>query len=206
MPTYDTRFTLTAEDRTKAATAAAQANFKRLEAGAGRLRTALAAVGGALILRQAARFTTDTLSMAQAIGDTAEKAGLTAEQLQVLRFAADQNGSSAAALDKAMIKLNVSIGEAGRSALGLDDRVSLAGEAMTALGINVLDAGGKVRTSAELFPELIDKLAAVENPAERPRWRHRSSASASAPSWPCSSTRAAARWRPTGRSWSRPAR
>ena len=167
MPTYDTRFTLSAEDRTKAATAAAQANFQRLEASAGRLRTALGAVGGALILRQAAKFTTDTLSMAQAIGDTAEKAGITAEQLQVLRFAADQNGSSAEALDKAMLRLNTSIGEAGRVALGLQGGTSKAGDAMKALGINVLDAGGNVRSSAELFPELIDKLAAVQNPAER---------------------------------------
>lgn len=167
MPTYTDRFILTAEDRTKAATAAAQANFKRLEAGAVRLGTVLGALGGALVFGQAARFTKDTLAMAQAIGDTAEKAGLTAEQLQVLRFAADQNGSSAQALDKAMIRLNVSIGEAGRVALGLESRTSLAGEAMTALGVDVLDAGGKVRTSADLFPELIDKLAAVESPAER---------------------------------------
>lgn len=161
------RYVLEAEDRTKVAIASAQANFKRLEAGAVRLGTVLGALGGALVLGQAARFTKDTLAMAQAIGDTAEKAGLTAEQLQVLRFAADQNGSSAQALDKAMIRLNVSIGEAGRVALGLEDRVSLAGEALTALGVDVLDAGGKMRTSADLFPQLIDALAAVESPAER---------------------------------------
>lgn len=167
MPTYTDRFILTAEDRTKAATAAAQANFKRLEASAGALRTALGAVGGALILRQAARFAGDTLAMAESINDVSIKAGITAEQLQVLRFAAEQNGSSAGALDKAMLKLNVSIGEAGRQALGLESGTSEARAAMIALGVDVLDAGGNVRSSADLFPELIDRLAAIENPAER---------------------------------------
>ena len=167
MPTYTDRFILTAEDRTKAATASAQANFKRLEASARALRTALGAVGSALILRQAVRFTADTLAMAESINDVSIKAGITAEQLQVLRFAAEQNGSSAGALDKAMLRLQASIGQAGREALGLEQSASPAGKAMQSLGIDVLDAGGNVRSSADLFPELIDRLAAVQNPAER---------------------------------------
>lgn len=165
--TFVDRYILRADDQTRAAVSSAQKNFQRLDRTAAALKASLAGVAAAFVINRAAGFTSDTLQMAQAIGDVAEKAGLGAEQLQVLRFAADQNGSSADALDKAMIRLNKSIGEAGLVALGLDSRTSLAGEALQALKIDVLDLGGNIRSTGELFPIIIDALAAIENPAER---------------------------------------
>lgn len=165
--TFVDRYILQADDRTKAATASAQANFRRLDQTASALKTTLIGVGAAFVIQRAAGFTRDTVQMAQAIGDVAEKAGITAEQLQVLRFAADQNGSSAQALDKAMLRLNASLGQAGREALGLDSTTSIASRALQSLGINVLDAGGNIRSTGDIFPELVDKLAAIESPAER---------------------------------------
>lgn len=165
--TFVDRYILRADDQTRAAVSSAQKNFQRLDRTAAALKASMAGVAAAFVINRAAGFTSDTLQMAQAIGDVAEKAGLGAEQLQVLRFAADQNGSSADALDKAMIRLNKSIGEAGLVALGLDSRTSLAGEALQALKIDVLDLGGNIRSTGELFPIIIDALAAIENPAER---------------------------------------
>ena len=91
--TFVDRYILQADDRTKAATASAQANFRRLDQTASLLKTTLAGVGAAFVIQRAAGFTRDTLEMADALGDTAAKAGITAEQLQVLRHAAEQNGS-----------------------------------------------------------------------------------------------------------------
>ena len=165
--TFVDRYILQADDRTKAATASAQRNLERLNKTAGALKTTLVGVGAAFVIQRAAKFTADALGMAESIGDVAEKAGITAEQLQVLRFAAEQNGSSADKLDKAMIKLAVNIGQAGREALGLESTASPAGQAMEGLGVSVLDASGNIRSSGEVFPELIDKIAAIASPAER---------------------------------------
>ena len=165
--TFVDRYILQADDRTKAATASAQRNFERLSSTASALKTTLVGVGAAFVIQRAAGFTRDQLAMAGALGATAEKANLTAEELQVLRFAAEQNGSSAAALDKAMLRLNASIGQAGREALGLESSASPAGKAMEGLGVSVLDAGGNIRSTGEVFPELIDKIAAIASPAER---------------------------------------
>ena len=127
----------------------------------------LGVLSGALAIRQGVQFTQSALAMGQSIGVVAEKAGLTAEQLQVLRFAADQNGSSADKLDKAMLKLSVNIGQAAREALGLEPTTSIASRALESLGISTLDAAGNIRSSGDIFPELADKLAAIESPAER---------------------------------------
>lgn len=165
--TFVDRYILQADDRTKAATASAQANFKRLDQTANVLKTTLAGVGAAFVIQRAAGFTRDTLEVADALGDTAAKAGITAEQLQVLRHAAEQNGSSADKLDKAMVRLNTNLGQAALEAKGLASGTSPASDALARLGVSVLDAGGNIRSTGDVFPELIDKLSSIQSPAER---------------------------------------
>lgn len=158
------RFILSAEDRTRAAILSAQGNMERLGKTARSVATVL---GGAFAIRGASRLTTDALKMADAIGEVATKAGVSATQLQVLRFAAEQNGGSAEKLDSALIKLNTNLGQAALEARGLADSGGPAAEALERLGISVLTAGGQARTTGDLFPELVDRLAAIESPAER---------------------------------------
>lgn len=165
--TFVDRYILQADDRTKAATASAQANFKRLDQTASLLKTTLAGVGAAFVIQRAAGFTRDTLEVADALGDTAAKAGITAEQLQVLRHAAEQNGSSADKLDKAMVRLNTNLGQAALEAKGLASGTSPASDALARLGVSVLDAGGNIRSTGDVFPELVDKLSSIQSPAER---------------------------------------
>ena len=161
------RFVLSAQDRTKLAIAGAEANLRRLGNTANTVRNALGLLAGAFVIREAQRFTHDALAMAGAIGNAAEKAGVTAEQLQVLRFAAEQNGSSADKLDRAIIKLNVNIGQTAQFLQGLTTTEGEARQALDVLGVSVLDAAGNTRTAAQILPELLDALAAVENPADR---------------------------------------
>lgn len=165
--TFVDRYILRADDQTRAAVSSAQRNFQRLDRTATALKASMAGVAAAFVINRAAGFTSDTLGMAESLADVSTKAGVTAEQLQVLRFAADQNGSSAEQLDKTLIRLQASIGLAGREALGLESSASPAGQAMRTLGVDVLDAGGQIRSTGEVFPELIDALGAVQNPAER---------------------------------------
>lgn len=165
--TFVERYVLRGDDQTRAAVTSAQKNFQRLDRTVAALRVSMAGVAAAFVINRAAGFTRDTLGMAESLADVSTKAGVTAEQLQVLRFAADQNGSSAEQLDKTLIRLQASIGLAGREALGLESSASPAGQAMRTLGVQVLDAGGNIRSTGEVFPELIDALGAVQNPAER---------------------------------------
>ena len=164
---YTDKFILRAVDDTKAAIASASAGFTKLQGVATSLTGVLGVLSGALAIRQGVQFTKSALEMGQSIGVVAEKAGLTAEQLQVLRFAADQNGSSADKLDKAMLRLNASIGQVALEELGLESTSSVAGKALAQLGISTLDANDNIRSSGDIFPELADKLAAIESPAER---------------------------------------
>jgi len=165
--TFVERYVLRGDDQTRAAVTSAQKNFQRLDRTVAALRASMAGVAAAFVINRAAGFTRDTLGMAESLADVSTKAGVTAEQLQVMRFAADQNGSSAEQLDKTLIRLQASIGLAGREALGLESSASPAGQAMRTLGVEVLDAGGNIRSTGEVFPELIDALGAVQNPAER---------------------------------------
>lgn len=164
---YTDKFTLRAVDDTKAAIASASAGFTKLQGVATSLTGVLGVLSGALAIRQGVQFTKSALEMGASIGVVAEKTGLAAEQLQVLRFAADQNGSSADKLDKAMLRLNASIGQAGREALGLEPTTSRASVALASLGVSTLDAAGNIRSTGDIFPELVDKLAAIQSPAER---------------------------------------
>lgn len=161
------RFVLTATDKTKAATASAIKNFKLVEKQAALMAAGVGAIGGVLTLGAFKALGGAAVAMGEDLGNTAEKAGVTAEQLQVLRLAAEQNGSSAGQLDKAMIRLATNIGQAGLQAKGLATGVSPASAALQRLGIDVLDAGGNVRQAGDLFPQIIDALAAIPDQATR---------------------------------------
>ncbi|WP_158291672.1 hypothetical protein, partial [Marinicauda algicola] len=63
-----------------------------------RLAVSVGAVAGASAL---AAFTQQSLAAAESIKDVADRVGFATERLQELRFAADQNGSSARTLDMA---------------------------------------------------------------------------------------------------------
>lgn len=161
------RYILQAEDRTKAATASAKSNFASLEKQAAGLRTALQGLAGAFALRAGVNFARDTLATADALGEAAEKAGVTAEQLQVLRKSAELNGGSVEGMDRALARLQQTLGTVGLQAQGLKDGIDPAGLAMQRLGVAVLDAGGQIRSTGQVLPEIIDRLQAVANPAER---------------------------------------
>ncbi len=118
----------------------------------------VAAQAGIRALTGTVRKFFDTISELENLGDFANQIGATAEEIQGLRFAAQQGGSSAEAMDKALEKMVVRIGEARGGAKETQD-------AFAALGTNVdelanMSAGDALKTLAEGFKN-------ISNPADQ---------------------------------------
>lgn len=91
----------------------------------------------------------------------ARAAGLTAEQFQELTFAAERSGVSSKQLEEGMRRLNRRFGEFVNSGGGP------AAKAFEALGISAVDTAGKLKTSEEVFTEIVSKLEGVESQAQK---------------------------------------
>lgn len=109
---------------------------------------ALATVAG---LERLASSVRETVKSAAQLVDLADKIGITTDRLQELRFQADQNGSSAEALDSALEQFSKRVGLA---AAGSGDLLKI----LNANGIALRDNEGKMRPLIELlaaYAELI---------------------------------------------------
>jgi LAS superfamily LD-carboxypeptidase LdcB len=132
-------------------------------AGAGRSLSRLGAgfIGG-LGAQQLTRLARDAAAAGDAIGDLAEQTGATVESIQILRYAAQQTGSSVEQMDTAMAKFAVNLGEAQK---GSGDLAKL----LEANGIALKDAAGHARTFNDVFNDVVglvqrapDQFAALE--------------------------------------------
>lgn len=95
--------------------------------------------------------------LASAIRDTADRADIGVEALQRLRHAADQNGTSAEAMDSALIRLNKAMGLARSgaegmdkifAALGLDDLIKKGANTET-MFLGLADAVSKMKDESQ---------------------------------------------------------
>lgn len=91
------------------------------------------------------------------------RSGIAAEQLQRLKYVAEQSGVDAEALAGGIGKLNVNIGNAvagkNKDLVGLFKR----------LNISLRDANGQIRSGADMLPQLADAFVKNENPVIRAR-------------------------------------
>lgn len=88
-----------------------------------------------------------------AVDNTSRSLGVASDSLQAFRYAAQLGGSSAEQMDGALMMLNKNIANA--SAGKNKDLVAL----MNHLGISMKDANGKMKTAAELMPEVADAIS-----------------------------------------------
>ena len=93
---------------------------------------------------------------------TADKLGIGVEKLQELRFAADRAGISSQTFDMAYQRFTRRAAEA---AAGTGE----AKDALRFLGIQLKDSQGKMRPTEQLFGEVADAMARIEDPALRVR-------------------------------------
>ncbi len=94
------------------------------------------------------------------INTLAKQTGLTTEQIQKFQYASDRIDVSLEVLTGSMAKLTRNM-ESAR--LGSKAQV----EAFAALGVQITDNEGKLRNNQEVFNEIIDALAKMENETQR---------------------------------------
>ncbi len=95
--------------------------------------------------------------LASTIRDTADRADIGTEALQRLRHAADQNGTSAEAMDSALIRLNKAMGQARLGAEGM-------GELFAALGLGDLIEKGA--STEQMFLGLSEAVAKMSDESQ----------------------------------------
>ena len=101
-----------------------------------------------------------TIDFGAAIGDLSDRLGVSAEFLQTMQFAAEQNGSSSEEASKAMEKLSKSIGEAEIGS-------KLYVDAFKKLGVELRNADGSLKSTEKITMEVADGLQGIEDPAIR---------------------------------------
>jgi len=104
----------------------------------------------------------NALDYASSLGEVAQQLSVTTKDLQVYRYAASQVGVSQEEMDKGLSKLSLSIGQAA-------DGAKKQATTFNDLGINVRDAGGNIRATSDILPQLADALAQIKDPATRAR-------------------------------------
>lgn len=134
--------------------------FTRLARGAGILRGAFAALGVSLGAAGLVSGFRSTLEMADRIGKTADKVGLTTDALQELRFAATQAGVKTDTLDMAMQRFSRRVGEAAKGTGELKPTLD-------AYGIAVTDADGRTRSLDAVLGDLANAIQGAGSAQER---------------------------------------
>lgn len=118
-----------------------------------------ALVGGELV-RGFGELVSSTIESASQLGDMSKRLGLTTSDLQFFQFAARTSGLSADEMAHSMSLLNRTLGEAATG--GKEQQKSF-----TDLGLSFKDANGRIKTSADLLPEIADKVNALGSQAEK---------------------------------------
>jgi len=130
----------------------------------GAVATAGAAVGVAAVAAGAAIFklATDAGDYAGSINDAAKQSSLTTDNIQQLKYAAEQSGVSFEDITKSAAKMNVIMADAvagnEKAAAGFND-----------LGVALKNADGTARSTNDVYNDTIAKLASMGDTTEATR-------------------------------------
>ncbi|MDH3268250.1 MAG: hypothetical protein OEM46_05280 [Ignavibacteria bacterium] len=94
------------------------------------------------------------------IDKAAYRTGLTRAELQKLSFVADQTGAQFESLVKGTTTLQKAMYDASRG-------LSTARDAFADIGVGIYNLDGTLKTTSDLFPELISRLQAMEDTTKR---------------------------------------
>jgi hypothetical protein len=121
------------------------------------VKGSLSALGGILVGGVFAAFVKETINAADDLGDTAERIGVTTDELQRFQYALKLTGGEVEGAEKALFLFNKTLGEAAKS----------GGGPFTELGLSVKDSNGQVKTAMALLPDVADKVAEAGSEAEK---------------------------------------
>ena len=117
---------------------------------------------GALTIGAFVQATRSTLDMADALGKTSARLGLTTEGLQTLKFAATQSGMSTEMLEMSLQRFTRRLAEADKGTGVLKDTFK-------ELGIDIRDPNDRLKSAEALLGDVADKMAAIPDQGERVR-------------------------------------
>ena len=156
----------TAQRQTTRTTRQLSQRFEGVKATVGKLRkavgilgAAIAAVAGGSALQ---RLTRESIKFADGIGKTAAKLGVTTDELQEFRFAADQASVPIQTLDMGLQRF---LRRAAEARQGTGE----AKDAIEQLGVAFQDADGRSRSGGELFADALRRLGELQDEGERLR-------------------------------------
>ena len=155
MADQNLKIQLTAIDKTRQAFASVRSGLGRVGSSIGNVRTALAALGAGVALKQFS-------SQIDDLAKQSARIGLTVNQLQSLQFAANQTGAEADTLNKALDRFSRVISETN---LG----TGIAKRSFDELGITLKNQDGSLKSTNDLIMEVADGLKGVPNQADRVR-------------------------------------
>lgn len=121
---------------------------------AGMLAAAGIAAAGAAAIGAAFK----TAAYGDEIAKTSTKLGISTDALQEMRVWADRNGISAGSLDRAVGRLNQRIGRAA-------DGNEKYADAFKALGVDIHDAEGNIRSTEDVMQDTIESLRGIDDAA-----------------------------------------
>ncbi len=122
------------------------------------MRTAIGTLAGSAGLGLLVK---SSLDAADAIGKTADKAGISTTLLQQMRFAGSQTGVAARDIDDAFTRLNRRLG------LFVTDGAGPAAVGFKELEIRARDANHQVRSTEDIFADTVRKLQSYDNAAQK---------------------------------------
>lgn len=122
----------------------------------------MGAFAGALSVGAVVNFTRQTIALADAVGTTANRVGVTTAALQELRFAGELAGVQASTLDMGLQRLTRRLGEAAMGTGELKDTLDQ-------YGIAIRDANGRMRDTEDVLADLADVMKNADSDAERLR-------------------------------------
>jgi hypothetical protein len=122
---------------------------------------AVGLIGGGASVAGLAALTHGHAAASAEIRDTSTRLGVMADQLVGMRYAAEQAGAGAQTMDMAVQRLNRRLQDAST---GKNKEVAAL---FRRLGIEIHDANGRVRSAADVMPELAAAFAQNENAALR---------------------------------------
>lgn len=147
------------EGKNKAGAAFKQADGQLNKLGVS-AKKAGAYIAGALSITALSAFVKGSIDAADAATKSASAVGLAVEEYTALQYAAELAGVGSAELDAGLSKLNRTIDEAANGG-------KTQAEAFDRLGVSVLDAGGKLKTSDQILAEIADKFQTMPNGVQK---------------------------------------
>lgn len=153
-------YDITATDKTKQAVDSVKRNLGEVNSAVTGLKSGFLAIAPALASIGLLRFGKDALDTADNLSKLSQRVGVSVESLSTLRYGAQLSGVSIEELGQGLKKLSVNM-------LDTQAGTGEARDAFAALGIEVTDARGRLRSSEDVMLDLAERFAGMKDRADK---------------------------------------